>query len=434
MHQQTIGYIMSKWIVKLQKLQDLHHSSPEKLATMLGITTRTLSDFMKPVEEGGREPTKPIQLLIDHLLGESGGSKPGLNLVLIHSDFRIREGFSAVDSIDFIIDLNVETPRNIESALSMKSEPFRNEYHYIGAHKSRSNQIVDMSEILGKKKIMPQFLVAEIGVDLDKALDMYFTATAMWLVSQALSQELAHVTIAANINNFWVLAKEIREFANVGVTFVLQHEQEVSDGIIETLEEYKISIISPLGRLEGEVSAIHPNGSFGHITNPMGKQMFFSWNHMKRGLNGLPELEIHHLKVGDKVYFTIGVNNKGPCATDVAIVKRGGEAEVELNAIISTLNKELTPEEQDLLNTKIADVVGVCADADGRALLADVGSRIKLMHPDASKILYDKGYKLSDFVKKQYEKYEYEPRGGGAKSAACIRLNPMPDGALLLRS
>ena len=76
------------WDKKLKRLQENLDLTSDGLASALGITTRTLSDFMKSAAEGGREPTGPVQRLIDLLSGEldsqGAGKKPQLNLVIIH--------------------------------------------------------------------------------------------------------------------------------------------------------------------------------------------------------------------------------------------------------------------------------------------------------------------------------------------------------------
>ncbi|MFZ2168932.1 MAG: cold shock domain-containing protein [Methylococcaceae bacterium] len=420
---------MAEWPEKLEDLRKQHDSSAEQLADMLGITTRTLSDLM-----GGREPTKPIQRLVDNLLNSnllSGErSKPYLNLVLIHSDFKVFKDDSdnTVDSvITPLIALNADASRITAIADSRQSEAFRNEYHYIAAPDDHEASM--LYSALMKKKVQPHFLTYEVGADTKKTLDVFFTATAMKLVSKTLSQKLAHVTIAADIEKFWSLGKGIQEDQNVGVTFVRQYGVQESDSLIKSIEQCQI-IDPPLGRCSGIVTSIHPGG-FGFIkdsddSNKPG--LFFSWNHMRLDENGIPELDIQQLKVGDKVSYTIGVNNKGPCATNVAIVERLDQTRSE-SVPITSKKQQLTSAEQDFLKNKLTDAICLCADSDGWALLADVGSRIKLMFPQATENLNSKGYKWSKLVEEMTEFFEYNSDGRNTnRSAACVRIKKLAAG------
>ena len=422
------------WPDKLEELKKQHNSSYEQLADMLGISTRTLADLMKPkpVAEDGRlsEPTKPIQRLVNHLLS-SELSRPGLNLVLIHSDFKVsKDAFDDNDVINSVIKpllaLNAEAPRITTIVDTRQPEAFRNEYHYITIPNDKVN-----TTLLLKNNILPNYLLAEDEVETEKTLDVFFAVTAMRLVSKTISQNLAHVTIAANIETFWSLGQQIQEIGkevgkNIGVTFVRQFGVIESENLRKTILKDNCQIIDPpLGRRSGIVSSIHPGG-FGFIKDlfePNKSGIFFSWNHMKLDENGIPEVDIQQLKVGDKVSYTIGVNNKGPCAANVAIVERHDQTRLE--SVSPTLKKQiLTTEEQDFLKNKLTDAISICADADGWALLADVGSRIKLMFPQATESLNAKGYKLSLFVKEELtEIFEYSSDGKNThRTAACIRL------------
>ena len=419
---------MVDWPNKLIELRSQHNSSDEQLADMLGITTRTLADFMK--EEGGREPTKPIQRLVDNLLNSNSLSsernKPYLNLVLIHPCFKVSKDDSE-NSVDKVITtlmaLNTETSRITAIADPRQSELFKNEYHYITESPNDDEDGKRLTSIKINKKVNLNFLTAEVGTKTEKTLDVFFTATAIKLVLKALSQKLAHVTIAADIETFWSLGNMIREDYDVGVTFVRQYGVDVSESLRKTIERCQI-IDPPLGRCSGIVTSIHPSG-FGFIkesseSNKPG--LFFSWNHMKQDENGIPEIDIQQLKINDKVSYTIGVNNKGPCATNVAIVERPDQISVEIVPIPSQKQK-LTDDETEFLRNKLTDAICICADSDGWALLADVGSRIKLMFPQVTESLNAKGYKWRQFVEDQFEIFEYSSDGKNAnRSAACVRL------------
>ena len=79
-------------VLQLKRLRENYFgSNDDALAGAVGITTRTLSDFMKV--KGGREPTDTLQNLIDILSGEINSMSlvraPRLNPVVISGDFRV---------------------------------------------------------------------------------------------------------------------------------------------------------------------------------------------------------------------------------------------------------------------------------------------------------------------------------------------------------
>lgn len=409
------------WDEKLKKLQDSLKLSADGLASALGITTRTLSDFMKPVSEGGREPTGPVQRLVDLLSGEldsqSVGKKPQLNLVVIHGDFRVPP---EKDAVSMIIDMHAAAGSQIN-----------NEFHYVTVEPERDKKWA--LEGLMKRRIQPHFFVSDHGLNNQEARDCYFTATTVWLSAQAMRRDLAHITLAADPVKFWPLAKELRELAEVDVTFVRETSLKQDSEIFRLLESIGINIVDPSGRKFGTISSLKFSAegkvSFGFIEpeepEQTGPSLFFSWNHMRKDKSGNPEMEIDQLIVGDRVSFGVGMNNKGACATEVVLVKRAENGE----KIISPLSTPVQPrsnraEEADLIDV-LRDAVIVCADKDGWALLSDVGTRVNVQSDFRARLSAIKpaGTKIGDFCGAHPDIFEYHPHGIGSKEASArVRL------------
>jgi hypothetical protein len=423
--------MVGSWDQKLRRLQqnlrDGEGVTAEELAGTLGITTRTLADFMKPVADGGREPTGPVQRLIDLLLGEMDSQdlarKPKLNLVIIHGDFRVS---GEQDPVDAIVTMHSAGGRN-------------NEFHYITVAPERGASAKWAIEGLSRRRIQPHFFATDPGLNTQEAMDCYFTATAMWLATQAMRRDLAHITLAADVRKFWPLARELKELAEVDVTMVREAGYSVDKDQDALLQGIGIGVADPAGRNFGRVMALKGDAtskvSYGFIVpSRAGKSgkpvpeapLFFSWNHMRRDKSGIVELEIDKLVVGDEVSFGIGMNNRGPCAIDVALVGRAADAP-PLEAVSAKHNvaRRSKPEEAELVDI-LKDAVSVCADKDGWARLSDVGNRINVLHPNFKERLQAVSFqKILGFAAAYPAVFELSPDGQGTPyAAACLRLKP----------
>jgi hypothetical protein len=417
------------WDQKLKRLRDTLGLNADALASTLGITTRTLSDFMKGPGEGGREPTGPVQRLIDLLSGEleSQGlvKTPQLNLVVIHGEFRVA---ADQDPVSAVVEMHAAggTQRN-------------NEFHYITVQPKKDAKW--LLEGLGRGRIQPHFFPPDdFAMDSDSARDCYFTATTMWLVAQAMRRDLAHVTLAADAKKFWPLAREIKELAEVEVTFVREATRGGDLGVDSLLKNLGITVADPAGRKFGFVTALKTSKGpgakidFGFITPGQkgskgeevseGSPIFFSFNHMRKDLTGTREIEIHQLLIGDYVSYNIGMNNQGPCATDVALVDRKPDAPVLSNVIVQPFETGRTGLQDKELLDIVRDAVTVCADGDGWALLSTVGSRISILDPNfAERLNAVRGDKrISSLVRAHPELFEVSTGPGTRYSAACVRL------------
>lgn len=413
------------WDQKLKRLQENLGTSAEGLAGTLGITTRTLSDFMKPEEQGGRTPTGPVQKLIELLLGEIDSQgvvrKPTLNLVIIHGDFRVS---GLQDPVEAILTMHAEGGRN-------------NEFHYVTVAPERDARWA--IEGLTRKRIQPHFFAFEQGMDTQAARDCYFTATAMWLASQAMRRDLAHITLAADMKKFWPLARELRELAGVDVTVVREAGADQDPAVEAMVQSCGVSIADPIGRKFGWVTGLRgdiPNSvTFGFVQPATlganhqlvadGPPLFFSYNHMRKDRRtNLREFEISQLVVGDVVSFAVGMNYKGPCAIDVALVDRPEGAPVLSSAVIGVASPRRTRFESVELVDVVKDAVTVCADDEGWALLSNVGNRISVVQPDFKERLRATGQfkTLTALISAYPDEFEESDGQGTRYTAKCIRL------------
>jgi hypothetical protein len=422
------------WDAKLKRLQDKLEVNADGLAGTLGITTRTLADFMKPLEDGGREPTGPVQKLISLLLEELDSpdiaKKPRLNLVVIHGDFRVPDGVNVVDAI---LDMHSEGGRQAQglTAKSAGRSAGVNEFHYVTVEPERDAKWA--IEGLTRRRIQPHFYSKDVGLDSEQARDIYFTTTAVWLAAQAMRRDLAHITLAADAKKFWPLARELAALADVDVTFVREAGVQ-NDDLEKQLQAMGIAVADPAGRKLGYVT--HLANDYGFIAEGtkskdqavvIGSPLFFSWNHMRKDRYGVPEIEIGALVEGDYVSFSVGMNYKGPCATDVVLVERApGAPSIEKFSAVKGGSRRSGANESELVEI-VKDAVTVCADEDGWALSADVGSRIKVLHADfTDRLKASAGFqKISDLARANEETFEVSHKGEGTRySASCMRLRP----------
>ena len=417
------------WDQKLERLKEKLGVTAEALAATLGITTRTLADFMKPVADGGREPTGPVQRLIDLLLGEMDSQdlarRPMLNLVIIHSDFQVAGNHD--DPVDAILNMHREGGRN-------------NEFHYVTIEPEK--KIKWIAEGLTRRKIPPHFFACDARWNTRDASDCYFTATAMWLAAQATRRDLAHITLAADVGRFWPLARELSELAEVEVTMVLDKDSTDAD-FVSHLGELGVRVADPAGRSIGLIDSLKQDVATGKITygfiNPNrddldlrsssegSRKLFFSWNHMLKSRDGRSfEDDISQLAAGDTVSYRMGMNNQGPCAIDVALVHRAHSAPPPESKIL--IDKAARPLKTDAaqLEEIIINAVAVCADKNGWALASDVGNRATVLHPNFKELFKTQPAaqrKVLEFAEARPVVFEVS-RDGQAPgyAAACMRL------------
>lgn len=422
---------MESWDLKLKRLQDSLSLTMEGLAGNLGITPRTLSDFMKPSSEGGREPAGPVQRLIDLLLGEieSQGlvKRSLLNLVIIHGDFRFSDAEKSV--IGMLLKLH-------SSSVAQRN----NEFHYIA---TKEDHIPKVFEDIKRGRVQLHiFSESDQDLDTNDARDCYFTTTATWLITQAMERNLAHITFAADAMKFWPLAKELKELAGVDVTFIRETLPIADNTKFEKLEkklekDFKIGVLNPSsGRRFGRILTLKalpskPGISFGYIRldrkefqdeDIPSDTIFFSWNHMKKDRTGNAEMDISNLEVDDYVSFSIGMNNKGVCATDVALVERASSVVSTSIATSMGMTSTGTSQEENELTEMIKDAISVCAGENGWALQSAIGSRMSIQHPHYKEIL--PGFTtIKQFALTHTSVFEYSHNGDETQySAACLRV------------
>ena len=413
-------------VLQLKRLKENYFANnDEALADALGITTRTLSDFMKV--KGGREPTDTLQKLIDILSGEIESMSliraPRLNLVLISGDFRVPGDGNPVETV---VDMH-------------RGGSLNNEYHFISVTPGANSQLVRFAEeALGRRRVTPHFFSCEPGYDSQAAVDSYFTVTATWLASQAAKRDLAHITLAADLRKFWLLARELKRLFEVGVTMIRQASDQEDPGITALLRSHDISVADPRGRKFGRVQKLLSDTASGQISygfiDPVdvesnhqiapGSALFFSHMHMRK----LPhtddfEVRIAELSEGDIVSFDIGMNYKGPCAVDVALVKPAATQDRTRRAREdASSTSQMAAEPVDIISA-LQDAVSVCADEDGWALMSRVGQRLRSMPNYKGMMRAASANKISQIVDANPDLFEQSGQDGAGTrySAACIR-------------
>ena len=404
------------WDVKLARLQEQLRQTNEDLATTLGISTRTLSECRRE----GASPSQPIQRLIDLLLGEGIETKVESNLIVIHSDFRVPEGDEPAKMI-------------VEMHAAGGGAQRDNEFHYISVDSNRIARIY--VESLVRMRIQPHILTEESALLNSESRDCYFTALVIILATQATRRNLSHITIAADISKFWPLARELKEILGVDITFIREVDTDLDSAKLDAIRRLGINIASPSGRKSGFVQKLVPglNGNipYGFIIpidslgNPMKGEsnLFFSFRHMRKGRDGMAETDISRLNTGDLVTFSIGMNNKGICATDVALIEVKCIAPEKLEKSQTTRSVAKTNKKDLELIRILDDAIKTCASEDGLALLSRVGSRANIVRDGFKEILNEAGYPaIKDFIAQHSDRFEYFPDGSGSYTAACLRL------------
>lgn len=110
----------------------------------------------------------------------------------------------------------------------------------------------------------------------------------------------------------------------------------------------------------------------------------------------MAEIEFDQLNSGDEVYFSIGSNKMGKCATDITLISPSSQEFAAPKAKISK-NRQIPRYE-------IKEAWESCKDADNLANLADVGSRLKFSIKNFNPLDY--GYEKLRQLIEATEEYE----------------------------
>ena len=402
-----------RWNEKLKILQTELNLSTEQLAETLGMTPRTLYDFMK--SEGARPPTDPVKRLIEYLLGErtSPGlrEKPQLNLVIIHGDFRIPNGpdGKSRNSVNTVIDMYASGGAYRD-----------NEFHLVTDEPDEElkGYVLDG---LTKSRVLPHFFVSDAGLNSQGAKDCYFTATTVWLATQAMSRDLKHITLAADPEKFWPLGRELKDLAGVDVTFIRTASSESDLKIDALLKKITINTAHPHPfRRWGHIHRLVSDGeriNYGYIAldEPNEQEdptIFFSWGHMHKGEDGEFEKKIEDLVLGDQVSFIVGMNNRGRCATDVALRTIEEKPAQGTQPIVLSKPKDKKLEEIEMLDIA-KKAVTMSVNKDGWALSSEFGNRIAQFNSNFKTRLnaISPGMKISKFCSDYPDIFEFKPHG-----------------------
>lgn len=407
---------MKRWSERIKALQTQLGKTPEEMAGTLGITPRTLGEFTRPE---GREPSLSIQRVIELLENgltsgapkvEKISTRKKLNLVIIHSEYVSPSGGNVVTVID-----------EMNASNEVDGTDFNNEFHYIVINPERDMQ--KALPILKNKRVTPHFFMDESALkSSENAECSYFATTATWLASAAKKNNLGRITFAANVQKFWPISKELKELAEVDVSFIREDADTPSQSEVKALESMGIRVFSPAIRYHGQVVSL--KDGFGFLKqvkkDPLGnnwiiqegENVFFSWNHMRKQSNpDIPIISITDLMVGDIVGFAMGFNDVRECATDVTLSSRSKE---------TTVNTDATGF-LDVLKEAIKE----CANEEGWALMSELGNCLRAWYPpDYKEKLRSMGYEnLTEPLKKHPHMFTFTQTGEGSNyKAACVRV------------
>lgn len=412
---------MKSWSERIKALQAQLGKTPEEMASVLGVTPRTLGEFTRPE---GRDPSlsirKVIELVENGLITdtpkvESKPSQKKLNLVIIHSEYVSPSGGNVVAVID-----EMNAPNEVAG------NDFINEFHYIVIDPER-----DMPKalpILKNKRVAPHFFMAESAfLKSEGAESSYFSTTTTWLANVSKKNNLGRITLAANVQKFWPIAKELRELAEVDVSFLRESDHNPSQTEVKALESMGISVFSPATRHYGQVfslkEVVGKTSGYGFL-KPVkkdsqgdnwiveeGENVFFSWNHMRKpGNPNVPAISISDLRLGDIASFAMGFNAVRECATDVTLISRSLETTTNADAVGFP----------DVLKAAIKD----CANEEGWALISELGHCLAAWYPtDYREKLRSMGYESLKDPLKSNPAFLYSPNGEGSSyKAACVRV------------
>lgn len=218
---------------------------------------------------------------------------------------------------------------------------------------------------------------------------------------------------------------------------ILNASDEDDPRLSALLSSYGISVAAPRGCKFGRVNKLVVDAAAGQITygfihpvdfesdNEIASRPVLFFSHMRRAEN-TQELEfpIVSPSEGDIVSFEMGMNYKGPCAIDVALVKKvfGGAAHRPLQITAQTKRAE-APTADDIV-AALRDAVAVCADEDGWALMSRVRQRLPSIPNYKGLMQAASARKISQIVESHPAIFEQSGADGSDTrySAACIRI------------
>lgn len=394
---------MNTWPNRLKNLQTKLEKSTEEMADVLGISPRTLGEFTRPE---GRDPSEPIQKLVKILEGNLNqhseqDKTQNPPLIIISSELPLHGKENILTLID----------KMEKDAISSGDK-----FHFISL--DPENDIKDLS-IVQDKRITPHFFVSEkADGNSNEEKISYFSSIAVRLAVKAIAEKkVSHVVLAADVRKFWPLALAIKYASdNVKISFIRDTTQRSTQEEEDFFNKHGIEIIAISTRQYGRVETIKPDG-YGFIKYAKTENgswvtqdgsVFFSWNHMRKRDDGrTPEVAIQDLTSGDIVNFVIGMNDKGPCATDVVLIERA----------------KTTDNDSEILRIIKAAVMD-CIDENNFALVSSVGTRLNVLHNDFKKLLEKHDYKqIKDVFSAHTNVFEYSADGTNAGyNAACVRL------------
>ncbi len=398
---------MAEWPTRLKKLQETLRKDTDEMAGMLGISPRTLGEFTRPE---GREPSEPIQKLVEMIENNINPREKKLTLIIIHSGFPWNDEPDGKDIVTLINEME-----------RAASDGINDDFHFVSLDPEKD--LLKSLKIWQQNRVTPHFLMKDetLKTSSEEVRSSYFSAITTWLVTEATSKNLGHVVLAADVTKFWPLAKVLRDLAEIKVSFIRNSKSNLTSDEIKSLDEYDIEIISLAARQHGRVTSIK-DGGYGFIEYikrdqtdeekwvSQGGGMFFSWNHMRKKKDGLPEVNIRDLTPGDIVSFATGMNDKGPCATDVVLLEK---------------SKNQTENIDEELVSIIKSTINDCSpDETGWVLISSLGTRLNFTQPDYKDLLTKHNYsKLSEFFNNSEDIFEYSSQGSNSTfNAACVRI------------
>lgn len=390
------------WQARIKKLQESIGITTDEMAQLLGISVRTLGDFTRP---DGRQPSEPVQKLIEFLEKENGISsenniKSNTILILINSDF-YENHKNIVETIEKMVK---------DDETSVK------DYHFI--YTGLANKI-PLSFLQKHRTIKPHYFFLGEGESNESHADVsYFSLGSSALIRSGIRRNVSHVVVAADYDTFYPLSLSYNDNAIIPDNDMdSESDSEVfftyiSNGGYE--ESSKVKVIKPNindTRYTGKIISKHDRyGFISPTTESKGElitnnNVFFSVNSIRK-TNNILDIKISELSVGDTVSFNFGLNNKGICAIDMILIKAGDATNNEKRSIA-------------MLKTAIND----CVDDTGYALLSNVGGRLSIITKDYKDILKEDGYEdIGSVCRENGDIFDYHQNGVGKHRAACVRV------------
>ncbi|MFZ2171712.1 MAG: OST-HTH/LOTUS domain-containing protein [Methylococcaceae bacterium] len=331
----------------------------KELADMLGISPRTLSEFLRP---GGRTPTGALEKLIDTLTNDSSSTKARACLSFIHKDFSQSERTQEKPYIQIVVNQIKET---------FGDSTF--DAHFITTATASENvdnndwALEDALKLMGVTSYFLKYLKYADKPANEKPyiqiLDIFFSSTVISVIHKNLYRNIGEIILAADVNKFWPLAAEIKSISGISPKFLSKDSTQNILSIASYLKDIGTDIIPITVRYKGVVRYKHEDYCFieykdkGHS-----EQIFCSWKEFKTENDyNKRRVDFEELEIEDEVYFSIGSNKQGICAIDALRGKSTTKTQTKVEKI---------PIDQ------IKEAWEYCKNADGWANLADVGSRL----------------------------------------------------------